>query len=85
VVSGDGRRLYLGIGSQVHVVDLERLTGVASWAALGPVRGVALSGDGRRLLVGYPDGVGWFDPATGARLGRASVPGLTWLRGTVPG
>jgi YVTN family beta-propeller protein len=85
VVSGDGRRLYLGIGSQLHVVDLAGLTEVAHWPALGEVRGLALSEDGRRLLVGYPDAVGWFDPATGTQLGRASVPGVTGLRGTIPG
>jgi hypothetical protein len=85
VVSGDGRRLYLGIGSQLHVVDLARLTEVAHWPAFGEVRGLALSADGRRLLVGYRGAVGWLDPATGAPLGRASVPGVTWLRGTIAG
>jgi YVTN family beta-propeller protein len=84
VVSSDQMRLYLGIGAQIHVVDLSTLTEVAHWPAFGEVRGLALSADGQRLLVGYPDAVGWFDPVAGGQLGRVVVPGVTWLRGTVP-
>jgi YVTN family beta-propeller protein len=83
-VSPDGGRLYLGIGSQIHVVDLATLTEAAHWPAFGDVSGLTLSADGRRLLVGYPHAVGWFDPVAGTRLGRVDVPGLTWLRRTVP-
>jgi len=76
-VSADGTRLYLGIGADVHVIDLRQRRPVARWAAGAQVRGLAVSGDGRRLLVGYPDGIAWWDGATGTVLGRAALPGLT--------
>jgi hypothetical protein len=44
------------------------------------VRGLALSADGARLLVGYPGAVGWCGVADGAPQGRVPVAGLTELR-----
>jgi hypothetical protein len=79
-VSADNQRLYLGIGTNVHVVNLDPLTVVAGWDAGGEVRGLALSADGARLLVGYPGAVGWFDAGAGGQRGRVPVPGLIELR-----
>jgi DNA-binding beta-propeller fold protein YncE len=56
----------------------------AGWDADGPVRGLAVSRDGSRLYVGQPGAVAWHDPATGARLARQAVPGLTELRRALP-
>jgi hypothetical protein len=79
-VSADSKRLYLGIGADLHVVSLELLNVVARWDAGGEVRGLALSADGARLLVGYPGAVGWCGVADGAPQGRVPVAGLTELR-----
>jgi DNA-binding beta-propeller fold protein YncE len=79
-VSADGKRLYLGIGADLHVVNLDLLNTVARWDAGGEVRGLALSGDGSRLLVGYPGAVGWCGAGDGAPQGRVPVPGLIELR-----
>ena len=53
---------------------------LARWDAGGDVRGLALNGDGTRLLVGYPGAVGWCGTADGAPQGRIPVPGLIELR-----
>ena len=76
-----GNRLYLGIGTWVRAIDLDRLAPVAAWRVDGPVRGLAAGPDGARLYVGRPGGVAWLDPASGRRLGDARVAGLTGLRG----
>ena len=72
--------LYLGSGTDIAVVDLGILHTVARWPAGGPVRGLAVSADGTRLLVGYPGAVGWLDSGSGKPLGRVALPGLTELR-----
>jgi hypothetical protein len=77
VVSTDGRLLYLGIGPVVHLIDLAHRQPVARWAAGAEVRGLAVSDDGQRLLVGYPGGLSWWDSRTGNLLDRATLPGLT--------
>lgn len=76
-----GNRLYLGIGTWVRAIDLDRLAPVAAWRVDGPVRGLAAGPDGARLYVGRPGGVAWLDPASGRRLGHAAVAGMTGLRG----
>src|SRR5262249_28921840 len=58
-VSPDARWLYLGIGHQVEVVGLVPRAAVAHLTVNGPVRGLAVSSGGHRLLVGHPDAVGW--------------------------
>jgi hypothetical protein len=78
-VAPDGGWLYLGIGTDVHVIDLIRRTAVARRSVAEPVQGLAVSSDGHRLLVGYPGAVGWWNATTGARLGRAPAAGLTRL------
>jgi YVTN family beta-propeller protein len=82
-VSPDGTRLYLGGDTRVHVVDLATLTAGAPWHVGGQVRGLAVSKDGQRLLVGYPGEVGWRQAGSGLGLGRLAVPGLTQLRTVV--
>jgi hypothetical protein len=79
-VSADSQHLYLGIGADLHVVDLAAGKALARWDAGGDVRGLALNGDGTRLLVGYPGAVGWCGTADGAPQGRIPVPGLIELR-----
>ncbi|HEV7897318.1 MAG TPA: hypothetical protein VGP31_05685 [Planosporangium sp.] len=83
-VSPDGRRLFLGGDSGIHVVDPVALTVTAGWDAGGAVRGLAVSRDGARLYVGHPGAVGWHEPVTGAEQGRRPVEGLTDLRRTLP-
>ncbi|OLB74001.1 MAG: hypothetical protein AUI14_24700 [Actinobacteria bacterium 13_2_20CM_2_71_6] len=75
VAAPDSKRLYLGSGTQVRVVDLHSQTSRA-WDAGGEVRGLAVSADSQRLYVGYPDAVGWCSPVDGTPLGRIPVPGL---------
>jgi hypothetical protein len=75
-----GDRLYVGIGTRVHLVALPTMDVKASWEMPAAVRGLAASKDGSRLLIGYPGGVAWLDAATGRSLGRAAVTGLTEVR-----
>ncbi len=83
-VAPDGSELlYLGIGTAVTVVDVGVLNTVARWDAGGEVRGLAVSPDGTRLLVGYPGAVGWRAVGDGRPLGRVPVPGLTRILTTV--
>ena len=79
-VSPDGRTLYLGGDSRIHPVDLATLAVGAVWDVQGPVRGLAVSRNGERVLVGYPGGVGWRRAGSGEELGRLAVPGLTEVR-----
>jgi hypothetical protein len=79
-VSPDGARLYLGIGSAVHVVDLMRFEAVARWAAPDEVRGLAVSADDARLLIGYRDAIEWRDAIEGGPQGRVPVRGAIELR-----
>jgi hypothetical protein len=79
-VSADSKRVYLGIGTALTVVDLSILNVTARWDAHGQVRGLALSQDDTRLLVGYPDAVGWCAAADGEPQGRVPVAGLTDVR-----
>jgi DNA-binding beta-propeller fold protein YncE len=80
VAPAAGERLYLGVGSHVTVVDLGLLNTVDRWTVQGPVRGLAVSADGARLLVGYRGAVGWYDIVDGRPLGAVPVAGLTELR-----
>jgi DNA-binding beta-propeller fold protein YncE len=79
-VSPDGRALYVGGDSRVDVVDLAALAVGARWVVPDAVRGLAVSRDGQRVLLGYPGGVAWRHAGSGAALGRLAVPGLTELR-----
>jgi hypothetical protein len=83
VAPPNSERCYLGSGTAVTVVDLGVLNAVGVWDAGGPVRGLAVSRDGARLLIGYPGAVGWRSTDDGKALGRVPVAGLTQLRRTL--
>jgi hypothetical protein len=72
--------LYVGAGDAIRVIDVDSLATRATWRVPAPVRGVAITGDGRRLWVGLPDAAVALDAATGLVLAQLPVPGLTSLR-----
>jgi len=72
--------LYVGAGETIHLIDISSLAARASWRVPAPVRGVAISPDGKRLWVGQPDAAIALDAANGLVQTRLSVPGLTTLR-----
>ncbi|WP_433533016.1 YncE family protein [Micromonospora sp. CA-263727] len=74
-------RLFVGAGSHVRTVALDGLAAGAGWPVRDRVTGLVLSPDGERLYVGQHAAVSWHDPATGAELGRITVPGLVGLHG----
>ncbi|SCF08057.1 hypothetical protein GA0074695_3324 [Micromonospora viridifaciens] len=78
-------RLFVGAGTAVRVVDVERLDAGTGWSVREPVTGLVSSPDGTRLHVGQTDAVSWHDPATGELLGRVAVPGLVRVRGLAGG
>ncbi|MEV6299967.1 hypothetical protein AB0M02_11255 [Actinoplanes sp. NPDC051861] len=78
-LSPDGRTL-VGAGDRVTVLDTTTGATASSWKVPGPVRGLGLTVDGKRLYAGVPDGVAWFDTASGTVAGEQGVPGLTALR-----
>ncbi|MEU4163389.1 hypothetical protein [Actinoplanes sp. NPDC026670] len=75
-------RILVGAGG---VTVLDRTSGRAGgrWELPGPVRGLALSRDGRRVYAGGTGRVTWLDASTGVRSGEVAVPGLTALRHVV--
>ncbi|MFC7528348.1 YncE family protein [Actinoplanes sp. GCM10030250] len=89
VLTPDGRTL-VGSGDLVTVLDTSAVdTGAvdtstdaqaARWSVPGPIRGMGLSRDGKRLYAGGEGRVTWLDAAAGTQLGHVAVPGLTALR-----
>jgi DNA-binding beta-propeller fold protein YncE len=79
--AADRDRLFIGAGAIVRTVDLARPGIATDWPVRGPVTGLVLSPDGKRLYVGQTDAVSWHDSATGTELGRVALPGLVVLRG----
>jgi hypothetical protein len=75
-------RVLVGAGG---VTVLDRVSGrpAGRWELPGPVRGLALSRDGKRVYAGGTGRVTWLDALTGARSGEVAVPGLTLLRHVV--
>jgi DNA-binding beta-propeller fold protein YncE len=71
--------ILLGAGRSVATLDGAG-TVTRQWSVADDVRGLGISRDGRRVYVGGADEVLWSDAATGDRLGRAPVPGLSVLR-----
>ena len=67
------------------ITVLDRVSGqrTGRWELPGPVHGLALSRDGRRVYAGGTGRVTWLDAATGARSGEVAVSGLTALRHVV--
>jgi hypothetical protein len=74
--------LYVGSGSQVRLVRLDGAILIDGWRLPAPVRGLAVSRDGKRVAVGQVDAVTWLDSFSGRVLGGADVPGLTAVRET---
>ncbi|BEL08148.1 hypothetical protein Q0Z83_063390 [Actinoplanes sichuanensis] len=75
-------RILLGAGG-VTVLDRASGRSTGRWELPGPVRGLALSRDGRRVYAGGTGRVTWLDAAIGVRSGEVTVPGLTALRHVV--
>ncbi|MFC4069318.1 YncE family protein [Actinoplanes subglobosus] len=77
----DGR-ILVGAGG---VTVLDRASGrrTGRWELPEPVRGLALSRDGRRLYAGGTGRVTWLDAGTGTRSGEVAAAGLTALRHVV--
>jgi hypothetical protein len=79
VLAPDGRTV-IGGGDRVTVLDTSTDAETGRWGVRGPVRGLGLSGDGKRLYLGGDGEVFWLNAATGERLGQVAAPGLTALR-----
>lgn len=73
-----GDRVLIGAGRTVTTFGAGAVA--ARWSVPGPVRGLALSGDGTRVYAGGAGEIVWLDAASGALRGRAPVDGLTALR-----
>jgi DNA-binding beta-propeller fold protein YncE len=76
----DGRRVFVGAGTTVTVLDRNTDTVIARWPVPDPIRGLALSPDAARVYAGGADEVVWLDATSGTLRGRAAVDGLTALR-----
>jgi hypothetical protein len=76
----DGRRVIVGAGTTVTVLDRDTDTVIARWPVPDPIRGLALSPDAARVYAGGADEVVWLDATSGTLRGRAAVDGLTALR-----
>ncbi|HYU02778.1 MAG TPA: hypothetical protein VEL02_02935, partial [Jatrophihabitantaceae bacterium] len=76
----DGRRVFVGAGTAVTVLDAGTDTVTARWPVPDPIRGLALSPDATRLYAGGADEVVWLDAGSGSLRGRVPVEGLTALR-----
>jgi DNA-binding beta-propeller fold protein YncE len=80
VLAPDGRRVFVGAGTTVTVLDRNTDTVTARWPVPGTIRGLGLSRGGARLYAGGDDEVVWLDAGSGTPLGRVAVDGLTALR-----
>jgi hypothetical protein len=81
VAPPNSERLYLGIGTDLTVVDTGLLAVVGRRVTPEPIRGLAV-GDGR-LFVGYANAVGWYSLDGIAPQGRLPVAGLAEVRRAV--
>jgi hypothetical protein len=81
VAPPNSERLYLGIGTDLTIVDTGPLAVVGGRSAPAPIRGLAV-GPGR-LFVGYAGGVGWYSLDGIAPQGRLPVAGLAEVRRAV--
>ena len=69
-------RLYLAGGTKVSVVDLETLDVINWWETDGPITGLQVRADDRRVYVGRTTGVDIYNPATGEPVGFVDPPGV---------
>ncbi|MBA3431794.1 MAG: hypothetical protein H0U16_09990 [Actinobacteria bacterium] len=74
-VAPDGT-LYLAGGSQVLAIDGESLKVLHRWNTAKPVSGLAVSSDGRRLYVSFPNKLAVLDATTGERMRTFAAPGV---------
>ncbi len=72
--------VFIAAGARVLVLGRPDLTVRTRWELPGTALGLASSVDGSRVYVGLGDAIEWRDAATGRRLGRVTVPGVTGLR-----
>jgi hypothetical protein len=75
----DGRRVLVGAGPAIRVIDHAAGTTTAEWPVPGDVRGLGVGPDGADVYCGGSDEVLWLDAASGAVRGRMPVPGLLAL------
>ena len=76
----DERRVFVGAGTTVTVLDRGTDTVTARWDVPGAIRGLGLSRDAARVYAGGTDEVVWLDAGSGTLRGRAAVAGLIALR-----
>lgn len=80
VFAPDGRRVLIGAGTTVTVLDTAADAVTGRWSVPGAIRGLGLSRDGTRLYAGAADEVVRLDAGSGAETARVAVDGLTALR-----
>ena len=86
IPKGDGSAYATFAAGTLYVATGTRVVAIAGPSARplpslpGDALGLVSSVDGRRVYVGLPDAVVWYDAASFAELGRVAVPGLTGLR-----
>lgn len=80
LLSPDGRRILVGAGTTVTVLDGDTDAVTSRWQVPGAIRGLGMSRDTTRVYAGGADEVVWLDAGSGTLQGRAPVEGLTALR-----
>lgn len=73
--------VFIGAGSEVHVIRRNDLAVIASWHVTGNIHGLAVNADASRVYVGMVGELAWLDTRTGTHQGSLHVPGLTGLLG----
>jgi hypothetical protein len=73
----DGRTLFVGGGGAIVAVDLATMSVRDTWQVGGSLTDLALSPDGRRLYVSFPDHVAVLSATTGHDLGSIGTGGET--------
>jgi DNA-binding beta-propeller fold protein YncE len=74
-----GDALYLSAGNLVRRLDSTTLRVDATWPQPAPVRGLAVSPDGRQVLIGQRDHIVRIDAGSGQAAGTVAAAGLARL------
>lgn len=74
---GTADELFVGAGTDVHVLDGSTLRVTGRYPVGSEVRGLTMSSDGRRLFVALEDEITVMDAATGREIRTLHVPGVT--------
>jgi WD40 repeat protein len=74
-----GDALYLGAGNLVRRLDSTTLRVDGRWSQPAPVHGLAVSPDGRQVLIGQQDRIAWIDAVSGQSAGTVAAAGLARL------